>query len=1046
MIDAAKWQGGLEIRLRDDPGSVGVCTGATRQRGETLMVQVFIPGIGKTFQPDYALEIIERVEKDPYVLIQEGKYARASDLRRCLTHIQLSGKLANMVYSMETTNADFYAYQYKPVLSFIDSPSNGILIADEVGLGKTIEAGLIWTELRARLDARRLMVLCPAVLREKWQDELSKRFGLEGRIINLDEAYHFLSGSVYNWPDRTAMIMSMQTLRSISNCFTDDISEQQNMQDIRYKLARLILDRSGAEPLLDMLIVDEAHYMRNPESLTAKLGYRLREVCASMALLSATPINLRSEDLFYLLRLIDPENFYDSKVFPSILEANAPLLKARSAALNKTKGQSEIKELLNIAYNHDLLKNNKQLEVLLSTDLEKEFLGEPSGRVLLANQLEKINLLSKAVTRTRKAEVTEWRVIRDPKVCSVPMSEHEEEFYKLVTDEIRNYATKNGISSGFLLAMPQRQLSSSMYAAAKAWSLGRFDDIDLISEDIGSYADLEEKLPSADECVSTIGALIAENVLPKINIKELKDHDSKYNELKNILKNFLHDNPTEKIIIFTYFRATIDYIVSRLQSEGIKCMPLKGGMRESKQEVIDRFESDKSIEVLVSTEVACEGVDLQFCRVLFNYDLPWNPMRVEQRIGRIDRLGQKANKISIINLVYANTIDERILSRLYERLDIFRKSLGDLEAILGEKIEQLTSDLLSKMLSPQQEKSRIDQTAFAIERIRKEQEDLEGQASNLIAHGGYILEQVHAARQFTRRIREEDLFVFVKDYLEVYATGHVLKEVNKDEHEYVIRLPSETILKFNEYIQKRRLIGGELVGGGEVRCRFINKVPSGRTPYEQISQFHPIIRFITNDLSEQSENRHILFAVKLRKDKIPTQYESGIYAFWVSKCYFEGLKTEEDLKARVCNVSFGNMLSPDESLELIHLGRLYGENWLSIRTDVTNDEKFKSSIQRCDSQVDLDYQKYREMKENENYDRVNFQKNTVMRFRERKMGELNSRLEALKARDRVGLIPAMEGQIRKLKEKTDLKIQELTKKEKLSSHLHEVAMGFIQIV
>ncbi len=1045
MTDDAKWQGGLEIRLRDDPGSIGVCTGATRQRGETLMVQVFIPGIGKTFQPDYALEVVERVEKDPYVLIQEGKYARASDLRRCLTHIQLSGKLANMVYSMETTNADFYAYQYKPVLSFIDSPSNGILIADEVGLGKTIEAGLIWTELRARLDARRLMVLCPAVLREKWRDELSKRFGLEGRIINLDEAYQFLSGPVYQWPDRTAMIMSMQTLRSISNCFVDDTSEQ-NTQDIRYKLARLILDRSGAEPLLDMLIVDEAHYMRNPESLTAKLGYRLREVCASMALLSATPINLRSEDLFYLLRLIDPENFYDSKVFPSILEANAPLLKARSAALNKTKGEAEIKELLHNAYDHDLLKNNKQLEVLLSTDLGKEFLNEPSGRVLLANQLEKINLLSKAVTRTRKAEVTEWRVIRDPKVYSVPMSEHEEEFYKLVTDEIRNYARKNGISSGFLLSMPQRQLSSSMYAAAQAWSRGQFDDTDLISEDIGSYADLEEKLPSADECVSIIGTLIAENVLPKINIGELKEHDSKYNELKKILKCFLYDNPNEKVILFTYFRGTIDYLVSRLQSDGVRCMSLKGGMRESKQEIIDRFENDKSIEVLVSTEVASEGVDLQFCRVLFNYDLPWNPMRIEQRIGRIDRLGQKAEKINIINLVYANTIDERILSRLYERLDIFRRSLGDLEAILGEIIERLTSDLLSKDLSPQQEEHRIDQTKFAIERIRNEQEDLEGQASNLIAHGGYILEQVHAARQFTRRIREEDLFVFVKDYLELYAPGHVLKETSGSEHEYIIRLPSETLLKFNEYIQKRRLIGGELVGGGEVRCRFINKVPSGRTPYEQISQFHPLIRFIANDLSEQPENRHIVFAVKLTKDKIPAQYESGIYAFWVSKCYFEGLKTEEDLKARVCHVSSGDLLSSDESLELIHLGRLYGENWLSIRTDVTNYEKFKTAIQRCDSQVDLDYQQYREMKENENYDRVNFQKNTVMRFRERKMNELNSRLETLKARDRVGLIPAMEGQIRKLKEKTDLKIQELTKKEKLSSHLHEVAMGFIQIV
>jgi hypothetical protein len=102
MTNNHTWQGGLGIRLRDDPGAVGVCTGATRMRGATLMVQVTIPGIGKTFQPDYALEIIDQIEEDPYVLIQKGKFARASDLRRCLTHIQLSGKLANMVYCRES--------------------------------------------------------------------------------------------------------------------------------------------------------------------------------------------------------------------------------------------------------------------------------------------------------------------------------------------------------------------------------------------------------------------------------------------------------------------------------------------------------------------------------------------------------------------------------------------------------------------------------------------------------------------------------------------------------------------------------------------------------------------------------------------------------------------------------------------------------------------------------------------------------------------------------------------------------------------------------
>ena len=131
---------------------------------------------------------------DAYELLTRSRFGRAADLRRSLTFLHLSGRLANLVYSMETTNVDFYAYQYKPVLSFLESPSNGLLIADEVGLAKTIEAGLIWTELRARYDARRLVVFCPAMLREKWRDELRERFGVDAVIIattsKSDEVIH----------------------------------------------------------------------------------------------------------------------------------------------------------------------------------------------------------------------------------------------------------------------------------------------------------------------------------------------------------------------------------------------------------------------------------------------------------------------------------------------------------------------------------------------------------------------------------------------------------------------------------------------------------------------------------------------------------------------------------------------------------------------------------------------------------------------------------------------------------------------------------------
>ena len=160
------------MRLKSDPGRTGICTGRVRERAGTCMVQVRFGSSSATWYPDFELEFIEEPPPEDAEALRTGRFGRAVDLRRKMTHIQLSGRLADLVYSMNTTNTDFYAHQYKPVLSFLESPSRGLLIADEVGLGKTFEAGLIWTELRARVDARRLLVVCPKMLCEKWRLEI----------------------------------------------------------------------------------------------------------------------------------------------------------------------------------------------------------------------------------------------------------------------------------------------------------------------------------------------------------------------------------------------------------------------------------------------------------------------------------------------------------------------------------------------------------------------------------------------------------------------------------------------------------------------------------------------------------------------------------------------------------------------------------------------------------------------------------------------------------------------------------------------------------
>src|SRR5207253_175194 len=154
---------GERVRLINDPGRVGTLTGRTLSRADVMLRQVHFYD-GTTYVPEDQLEVLSDVPEHPVELLKRGRLGVAADLRRTLTHVRVTGRLANVLYSMDMTGTDFYAYQFKPIVKLLHSATTGILIADEVGLGKTIEAGLLWTELRSRFDFRRLLVLCPAVL------------------------------------------------------------------------------------------------------------------------------------------------------------------------------------------------------------------------------------------------------------------------------------------------------------------------------------------------------------------------------------------------------------------------------------------------------------------------------------------------------------------------------------------------------------------------------------------------------------------------------------------------------------------------------------------------------------------------------------------------------------------------------------------------------------------------------------------------------------------------------------------------------------------
>ena len=390
----------------DDPGRRGRIVGRPRERSDGLIYRIQWNDGLSSWTPEYAFELIDSTDDDVFELLERGRFGRLNDLRRNLTFIQLSGRLANVAYSMDTTNTDFLPYQYKPVLALLDSPSNGLLIADEVGLGKTIEAGLIWTELRARYDSRRLVVVCPAMLRDKWVLELDSKFGIDSSQLNASELAAELKRNKHEIRDGIGIVCSLQGLRPPSNW------QDSETLDGRTELARRLEELTETEPAIDLLVIDEAHYLRNPNTQSAVLGRMLREVSEHVVLLSATPVNNRAGDLYQLLRLIDPDSFYSAEQFPQILSANEPLIKARNMVLNRQTTTEQIREQLQVARQHPLLEDNRQLKGLLSQELASGFLDERANRIEFANRIERVNLLRHTINRTRKVEVQEWKVVR----------------------------------------------------------------------------------------------------------------------------------------------------------------------------------------------------------------------------------------------------------------------------------------------------------------------------------------------------------------------------------------------------------------------------------------------------------------------------------------------------------------------------------------------------------------------------------------------------------------------------------------------------------
>ena len=963
---------GDRVRLIDNPSRVGVLTsdppmGEGRRR---RLVVAFPDGVEPILAS--SLERVEAETNDPYLLLQRGQYGGASHLRGAITLARLSGKLANLIYSLNTTNTTFLPYQFKPVLQFLDSPSRGIVIADEVGLGKTIEAGLIWTELRARQDARRLLVVCPAMLREKWCAELANRFGVKAQMVDASELLEQLTKAKSDRNEAFALVASMQGLRPPR----DWNAEHAPSQSSAAKLARFLRDAAEEEPLLDLVVVDEAHYLRNSGTQTHRFATLLRPVADGLALLSATPIQMRSTDLFNLLHLLDEDAFPMEWTYDLSVRANAPIVALRDRLKRDASvTQDEFRGALQNSIDLRWFEDSEQIEHLLKNLPTDEELHSVRSRAEYAEQLDRLNPRAKVITRTLKRDVDELRVTREPRTLTVAMSQVERAFYDGVTEAVRGYCESVDVSEGFMLTIPQRQMSSCMAGACKGWKRRLEEQAADVQETVTELEgdSVEQEAVPATAARERSGELVA--ILSEIarqcgDYERLAADDSKFSVLRDSLKGYWQENPGKKVVLFAFYRNTLYYLAQRLAEIGVRSVVLHGGM--DKVETLRLFESDDAVQVLLSSEVASEGVDLQFSSLLVNYDLPWNPARIEQRIGRIDRIGQTEPKILIWNLVYEGTLDERVHERLLERLNVFQHALGNMEELLGAEVRKLTIDLLSHRRTPEEELRRIGDAAMALENLRRSEEQLNARATELLGHGDYIQNKAKAAMDLGRYIRGDDLYHFVKDYIETAFPGSRVVVNDEPTRKGHVELSIEARVAFSAFLSEAKLLGRTSILDDRPRqLWFDNQAGHVARGIEKITQDHPLVRFISQQqkLRSVKDGYFPTSAVQLDASRI-TSVAPETYVYVVIRWTFSGPRDVERLVYEARCLESGQSLDPDIAESLVNTAAIFGVDWQAAAKNVVNHARAAALQDDCRAAIEEHFDTSRAAQLRQNRDRI----------------------------------------------------------------------------
>lgn len=877
-----------------------------------------------------------------------------TEMRSYLTAYQINNPSSQNLYSLNSARIDFVPYQFRPALKMIHADEPRILIADSVGVGKTIEAGLIIKELEARSDLERVLVICPKplVAERKWELEM-KRFDEE--FIPLDGATlrQIISDTDRDgdWPVRFNKAIIPYSILD-SKVYNGEIGRRNRI----FGLSEL-----DPEPHFDLVIVDEAHHIRNGSDDKEKaFAYKCTKYFCDHAdavvMLTATPLQTSDNDLFTLLNVLRPDIVVDKDTFEMMSRPNANisravhLVRAMEEGWNE-KASTELLDLQKTQWGDNVIAENPLYNDILrrleSNEIDRE------ERVKLISDIESLHSYGTMLNRTRRRDIQDFCVRRSHTV-STSFTEYQQTLHdELLYFEHEALSTlHNANSVAFMISTIRRQAASCIFGLAPYIR-------DIISRRLMQLDyDPDSLINDVDEkSLNTISSL-AKKVLMLAD--KLPEKDPKFEETYVIIRK-KQEQSNNKIMIFSTFRHTLSYLKRKLSECGLRVEQIDGSVKDDTQyELKSRFElsreNEYAIDILLFTEVGSEGLDYQFCDMMINYDLPWNPMKIEQRIGRIDRRGQLSDVVNIYNIITEGTVDADIYHRCLMRIGVFERSIGDCEEILGQIASGIDYIVYDTNLTDEERNIKLEQMADNEVRKMQELNRLEEEEKELF---GFDLTELTTSHEIKKAESPWISGYFLQKLIENYITAIVGKG------QYIIGESSLKTIRLSA--SARQILRDDLkklTGGRNALRRSWQNYLSGNKPNHSIT-FDPETAskerdsfFITamHPLAKQaakyySHRESAYLHLQLHTSEIP----SGQYVFSVYAWQYTGYNTYTKL-ITVCEnekiaVELPFLLEDADSSESKPNGQF---NWSSIENHHVSmwleaREKHKSEIKALEA-------------------------------------------------------------------------------------------------